>query len=103
MNIARFKDMSFHLERIPLSIFTVITRSGQKWTDKICIIISTKLSKEEISKYTEKEHHKVKGNVKKGDNKKQCFDRQDEEKLGENEGHIAIFSSTDIESNSVTL
>lgn len=50
MNIARFKDKSFHLERIPLSIFTVIKRSGQKWIDKIYIMLSTKLSKKEISK-----------------------------------------------------
>lgn len=50
MNIARFKDKSFHLERIPLAIFIVIKRSGQKWTDKIYITLSIKLSKKEISK-----------------------------------------------------
>lgn len=48
MNIARFKDKSFHLERIPLSV--VIKRSGQKWSDKIYIMLPTKLSKKEISK-----------------------------------------------------
>lgn len=45
----------------------------------------------------------MKGNVKKGDNNKQYFDRQDEEKFGESQVHIAIFSCTDTESNSVTL
>jgi len=50
MNIARFKDKSVHLERIPLFIFIVIMRSGQKWTDKIYIMLSTKLSKKDISK-----------------------------------------------------
>lgn len=48
MNIARFKDKNFHLERIPLAIF--IKRSGQKWSHKIYIMLSTKLSKKEISK-----------------------------------------------------
>lgn len=48
MNIARFKDKSFHLERIPLAVF--IKRSGQKWPDQIYIMLSTKLSKKEISK-----------------------------------------------------
>lgn len=33
----------------------------------------------------------MKGNVEKGDNKRQHFDRQDEGKLGENEVHIAFF------------
>lgn len=50
MNIARFKDQRFWLERIPLSVFIVIKRSGQKWTDKIYIMLSSKLSKKEISK-----------------------------------------------------
>lgn len=51
MNIARFKDKSFHLARIPLfSIFRVIKRSGQKWPAKIYIMLSTTLSEKEISK-----------------------------------------------------
>lgn len=40
---------------------------------------------------------------KKRDNKKQYFDRQDEEKLAESDMHTAGFSFTDIESNLVTL
>lgn len=89
MNIARFKDKNFHLERIPLAVF--IKRSGQKWSHKIYIMLSSKLSKKEISKQTEKEHHEVKGNVEKEHNKKQHFDRQDGEELGRNEVHIAFF------------
>lgn len=50
--------MSSHLEEN--SRFIIIKRSGQTWTEKIYIMLSTKLSKKEISKKTKK-HHEVKG------------------------------------------
>lgn len=52
--------MSSHLEE-KKSRFIIIKRSGQTWTEKIYITLSTKLSKKEISKKTKKKHHEVKG------------------------------------------